>query len=57
MRRAAATERDDAGEVVILSYDEKPGIQAIGNITPDLPPFLAPTPLCNAIMSTSATAS
>lgn len=38
MRRAAATERDDAGEIVILSYDEKPGIQAIGNTTPDLPP-------------------
>jgi hypothetical protein len=31
-------ERDDAGEIVILSYDEKPGIQAIGNTTPDLPP-------------------
>ncbi|HKQ88150.1 MAG TPA: IS630 family transposase [Candidatus Acidoferrales bacterium] len=38
MRRAAATDRDDAGEIVILSYDEKPGIQAIGNTTPDLPP-------------------
>src|SRR5215467_7153443 len=38
MRRTATTERDDAGEIVILSYDEKPGIQAIGNTTPDLPP-------------------
>ena len=38
MRRAAAAERDDAGEIVILSDDEKPGIQAIGNTTPDLPP-------------------
>src|SRR5215470_13912216 len=38
MRRAAATDRDDAGEIVILSYDEKPGTQAIGNTTPDLPP-------------------
>ena len=27
MRRAAATDRDGAGEIVILSYDEKPGIQ------------------------------
>jgi transposase len=32
----------EAGEepqmVAILSYDEKPGIQAIGNVAPDLPP-------------------
>lgn len=38
MRRAAAAERDGGGEIAILSYDEKPGIQAIGNTTPDLPP-------------------
>jgi transposase len=28
----------DAGNVAIIAYDEKPGIQAIGNTTPDLPP-------------------
>ena len=28
----------DAAQVAILSYDEKPGIQAIGNVAPDLPP-------------------
>ena len=28
----------DAGDVAIISYDEKPGIQAIGNTAPDLPP-------------------
>src|SRR5437762_9942390 len=38
MRRAAPADRDGGGEIAILSYDEKPGIQAIGNTTPDLPP-------------------
>jgi hypothetical protein len=38
MRRAAAAGRNGGGEIAILSYDEKPGIQAIGNTTPDLPP-------------------
>src|SRR5262245_24767276 len=38
MRRAAAADRDGRSEIAILSYDEKPGIQAIGNTTPDLPP-------------------
>ena len=28
----------DTGNVAIISYDEKPGIQAIGNTAPDLPP-------------------
>lgn len=36
------TSRREAGEepelVAILSYDEQPGIQAIGNVAPDLPP-------------------
>ena len=38
MRRAAAADHDGGGEIAILCYDEKPGIQAIGNTTPDLPP-------------------
>jgi hypothetical protein len=38
MRRAAAADRNGGGEIAILSYDEKPGIQAIGNTAPDLPP-------------------
>lgn len=30
---------EDSGEgEVVISYDEKPGIQALGNIAPDLPP-------------------
>jgi transposase len=28
----------DASKVAVISYDEKPGIQAIGNTAPDLPP-------------------
>jgi transposase len=42
MRRAAG----DAGEagVAIVSYDEKPGIQAIGTTAPDLPPVPASHP-------------
>jgi transposase len=38
MQRAAAADRDGGGEIAILSDDEKPGIQAIGNTAPDLPP-------------------
>jgi hypothetical protein len=34
LRAAAAT----ASDVAIIFYDEKPGIQAIGNTAPDLPP-------------------
>jgi transposase len=36
---AILKESDPSGtEVAIISYDEKPGIQAIGNTAPDLPP-------------------
>jgi transposase len=30
--------KDGKENIAILSYDEKPGIQAIGNLAPDLPP-------------------
>ena len=33
-------ESEDHREETVLSYDEKPGIQAIGNIAPDLPPVV-----------------
>lgn len=33
------TEEDVSELIAILSYDEKPGIQAIGNTAPDLPPM------------------
>ena len=39
-REVAILKENDATEagVAIISYDEKPGIQAIGNTAPDLPP-------------------
>ncbi len=35
---ALLRERQDESNVAIISYDEKPGIQAIGTTAPDLPP-------------------
>jgi transposase len=35
---AAAAKQDPSDAVAIISYDEKPGIQAIANTAPDLPP-------------------
>src|SRR5215831_14702792 len=35
---AAAVKRKPSNSVAIVSYDEKPGIQAIANTAPDLPP-------------------
>jgi transposase len=35
---AAAAKREPGDAVAIVSYDEKPGIQAIATTTPDLPP-------------------
>jgi len=35
---ALLRESQDESNVAIISYDEKPGIQAIGNTAPDLPP-------------------
>jgi hypothetical protein len=32
------------GSLAIVSYDEKPGIQAIGTTAPDRPPFLGTSP-------------
>ena len=41
--------------VAVLSYDEKPGIQALENTAPDLPPVPENTPPWGATMSTSGT--
>ena len=35
---AAAAEREPSDAIAIISYDEKPGIQAIANTAPNLPP-------------------
>jgi transposase len=36
--KQAAAQGEDSGAVAIVSYDEKPGIQAIATTAPDLPP-------------------
>jgi transposase len=38
LKEAAATAKDRSKPVAVVSYDEKPGIQAIANTAPDLPP-------------------
>jgi hypothetical protein len=37
-KTAAAAKQEPSDAVAIISYDEKPGIQAIANTAPDLPP-------------------
>src|ERR1700732_650348 len=37
-------ESSDVGSLAIISYDEKPGIQAIGTTAPDRPPLPRPRP-------------
>jgi len=49
LRRIPETDRP----VAVLSYDEKPGIQAIAITAPDLPPKPGNMPRCSAITSTS----
>src|SRR5438552_18967416 len=45
VRRAAAAAGQEGGdEIAIVSYDEKPGIQAIGNTAPDLRPVTGTHP-------------
>jgi transposase len=38
LKQAAAAGKGEAPAVAIVSYDEKPGVQAIGTTAPDLPP-------------------
>ena len=50
--------REQAGEapaVAVVSYDEKPGVQAIGTTAPDLPPVRTATRAFRAIMNMSGT--
>ena len=53
---AAAAKEEPSDAVAIVSYDEKPGIQAIATTAPDLPPKPGNTRPSRAIMSISATA-
>jgi hypothetical protein len=38
LKEVAAAEKKPSDAVAIVSYDEKPGVQAIGTTAPDLPP-------------------
>ena len=38
LKQSAAARESEAPAVAIISYDEKPGLQAIGTTAPDLPP-------------------
>ena len=38
LKQAAAAQEGETPAVAIISYDEKPGLQAIGTTAPDLPP-------------------
>jgi len=56
-KAAAKPKKKKPGKpVAIVSYDEKPGIQAIATTAPDLPPVPGPTRHSRATMSISATA-
>ncbi len=48
---AAAAKQEPSDAVAIVSYDEKPGIQAIATTAPDLPPQPGSTGPSRAIMS------
>ena len=57
LKEAAAADKEPGKPVAIVSYDEKPGIQAIANTAPDLPPEPGiATRASHATMSTNATA-
>ena len=57
-REVAVLQASDAAEtdVAIISYDEKPGIQAIGNTAPDLPPRPSCIRASRVTTNTNATA-
>ena len=44
MIRTSDSKEKEASYVAVLSYDEKPGIQAIQNVAPDLPPIAGKHP-------------
>ena len=56
IKEAAAAKREPSDAVAIVSYDEKPGIQAIATTAPDLPPEPADMRPWRATTSTSAMA-
>jgi hypothetical protein len=57
LKKAAAVSKTKPSDAVaIVSYDEKPGIQAIATTSPDLPPNRGSTRPSRAIMNTSVVA-
>ena len=38
LKKAAAKSKKSGQPLAIVSYDEKPGIQAVATVAPDLPP-------------------
>ena len=46
LKKAAGRSKTSNKPVAIVSYDEKPGIQAIATTAPDLPPVPRPSDLC-----------
>ena len=48
--------KSETSNVAIISYDEKPGLQAIANTAPDLPPKPGNIRASHATMSTSVMA-
>jgi hypothetical protein len=44
MIRTSDSKEKETSYVAVLSYDEKPGIQAIQNVAPDLPPIAGKHP-------------
>ena len=55
LQNAARASGEDAASVITVSVDEKPGVQAIANTAPDLPPVPGKYKPGAGIMSTSAT--
>ncbi len=54
-----AASKAPSGAVAIVSYDEKPGMQAIGATAPDLPPkpaFMRPSPVITSISAMARSA-
>ena len=56
LKKAAAKSRKAIKRVAIVSYDEKPGIQALATTAPDLPPEPGVTRALHGITSTNAMA-
>jgi hypothetical protein len=55
LKQSAIAQEQETPAVAIISYDEKPGVQAIGTTAPDLPPELCVMAAWRAITNMSDT--